>query len=109
IATPPFVPSLTVTRLAIVSAGPKFKLDAVGVTWPAGEIVNHPDELGPVTATFITTASASAGTPETPPTCRTRVWFGANAPDSPVRVRVSRMRVGVTPVNRPAGGVVMSP
>ena len=56
----------------MVTPGVQFKLEAVGWVCPAGHRVKNDEPVVPVTVTFNTTASASAGTPPTPPTVTSR-------------------------------------
>src|SRR4051812_27847382 len=70
----PPVPILAVTRFGTVWFGAKFRLEAVGAVVPAGKTVRNEALLPWVTVTFMTTATALAGTPvDAPVTMRSRV------------------------------------
>src|SRR5262249_52941204 len=59
-------PSPTITRLATLSPGAKFNVDASGRGWPAGHAVTNPGAVGSVAVTLSTTAVAPDGTPARP-------------------------------------------
>ena len=91
----------TVTWLAMVSPLVKFRFEAVGRLSPCGYTVRYPAAVGAVTVTLATTAVMSAaGVPSMLGTGRT-----TSLPDAtgvvvvtPVALRVSSSRVGVTGV-----------
>src|SRR5436190_979731 len=67
--TRPPVPNFATTTFATVCPATKFTFDASGRGAPHGNTVTYPDPTGFVTVTFTATATASPGTPPTPPTC----------------------------------------
>src|SRR5580700_2650713 len=89
---PELAPSVTVMRLAMTVPGPKFRLDAVGLTVLKGYTVRRLDALPLTSVTLSTAAVALLGTGLTV-TCRGRVTPG---PSGPPVLRVSRTRNGVT-------------
>src|SRR2546423_5614977 len=102
----PLAPTLAITRLGTVSPLRKFRLEATGRVVPLGNRVRKLAAVGLVTATLRTTAPAPvAGTPPTPATWTSIVWWGPTlAVKPPVPYRVSRMRAGDRPPYRPPAG-----
>src|SRR5205085_2643057 len=75
-----------------------FRFEAVGRDSPAGHTVTKPGFVACVAVTFSTTAIAPvAGTPPWPATWRSIVPLAGTLPAvTPMELRVSRMRVGVS-------------
>src|SRR5260370_1232685 len=77
--TLPPVPTLTGTRLGMVSPAAQFRFDAVGLGWPVGHPVRKDGALVSVAVTLSTTADTPlAGTPPAPVTVRSSDWPGPN-------------------------------
>src|SRR5436305_1973931 len=92
--------SFTVSRLLIVWPAAKLTLAGLGRGWSDGHSVRYARAVGPVTATFNTTAPAPLeGTPPRPATCNTATPPAqTGAVGAPLPVRVSRIRDGVNGV-----------
>src|SRR5207237_5869515 len=111
----PLEPSLTTTRLGIVTPPTQFRPELPGRDAPSGQTVRKLGAVVSVTVTFSTTAvggcaSVKAGTPPCPVTTNDRWLLGVSGVlQPPVPFRLSRMRVGVRPLNvLPAAAVVPS-
>src|SRR5438552_2531663 len=100
----PLEPSLTTTRLGIVTRPIQFRSELPGRGPPSGQTDRKLGAVVFVTVTLSTTAvggwaSLIAGTPACPATTNDRWLLGASGVlQPPVPFRLSRMRVGVTPV-----------
>src|SRR5438552_4681965 len=100
----PLEPSLTTTRLGIVTPPTQFRSELPGRGPPSGQPDRKLGVVVSVTVTFSTTAvggwaSLIAGTPPRPATISNRWLLGPSGVlQPPVPPRLSRMRVGVTPV-----------
>src|SRR5438445_12777290 len=111
----PLEPSLTTTRLGIVTPPPQLRSELPGRGPLSGQTDRKLGAVVSVTVTFSTTAvggwaSLIAGTPPCPATTKDRGLLGASGKlQPPVPFRLSRTRVGFRPVNvLPAAAVVPS-
>src|SRR5438105_3808108 len=100
----PLEPSFTTTRLGIVTPPTQFRSELPGRDAPSGQTVKKLGAVVSVTVTFRTTAvgacaSLIVGTAPCPATISDRWLLEARGVlQPPVPSRLSRMRMGVTPV-----------
>src|SRR5438132_11425421 len=101
----PAEPSLTTTRLGIVTRPIQFRSELPGRGPPSGQTDRKLGAVVSATVTFSTTAVGGcalviAGTPPCPATISDRWLLGATGVlQPPVPFRLSRMRLGVRPLN----------
>src|SRR5438552_11311362 len=111
----PLAPSLTTTRLGIVTPPTQFRSELPGRDPLSGQTDRKPGAVVLVTVTLSTTAvgacaSLIAGTPPCPATIKARWLLEASGVlQPPLPMRLSRMRLGVRPLKvLPAAGAVPS-